>query len=137
MLHSGVGSCLRWSGACLSATTVPEVTTGRAASQSALGSCGPSWRTVTSFKKATVTYQAALSHWFVKLTLQFMFCFVIRVLDTTGHVGSERAALPPTVAVRVSLWVPPAFLDSGPGDPAAGWRPPAGSVRRGAVQNHL
>lgn len=56
-----------------------------------------------------------------------------RVSDTTGHVGSERAALPPTVAVCVSLWVPPAFLYSSPGDPAAGWRPPAGSVRRDVV----
>lgn len=57
----------------------------------------------------------------------------IRVSDASGHVGGEWAALPPTVAVRVSVgFTGPlalcAFLDPGCGDRAAGCRPPAGSI---------
>lgn len=75
--------------------------------------------------KATVSYLATLS--LVQIT-DCAFLFVIRVSDSAWLVGSEWAALPPTVAICMSQWVPPAFLDSGPGDPSAGWRPPAGSV---------
>lgn len=57
--------------------------------------------------------------------------FDIRVSDTSWHVGGERPALSPAVAVYVSQRITPAFLDSGPGDPAAGYRPPAGSISRG------
>lgn len=75
--------------------------------------------------KTTVSYLATLS---LVLLMDCAFLFVIRVSDSTWHVGSEWTALPPTVAIYMSQWVPPTFLDSGPGDPAAGRRPPAGSV---------
>lgn len=53
-----------------------------------------------------------------------------RVSDASWHMGGERAALPPTMAV----WVSVGFTDSlGPGCGvlAAGLRPPAGSVSGG------
>lgn len=79
-----------------------------------------------SVNKATVMYWAALS-----LTRMDSASFVIRVSDTSRHVGGERPALSPAVAVYVSQRITSAFLDSGPGDPAAGNRPPAGSISRG------
>lgn len=55
-----------------------------------------------------------------------------RVSDTSGHLGGEWAALPPSVALWVSVGVTgplavSAFLDPGFGDGTAGCRPPAGS----------
>lgn len=60
----------------------------------------------------------------------------VRVSDTSWHVGGERAALPPAVAVWGSAGFAgtlagSASLDPGPGDPAAGYRPPAGSISGG------
>lgn len=61
---------------------------------------------------------------------------IVRVSNTSWHVGGEWAALPPPVA----LWGPQGFTDSlaasapldpGCGDAAAGCRPPPGSVSGG------
>lgn len=79
-----------------------------------------------SVNKATVAYCAVLS--FAHMDSA---SFVIRISDTSWHVGGERPALSPAVAVYVSQRITPAFLDSGPGDPAAGYRPPAGSISWG------
>lgn len=63
-----------------------------------------------------------------------------RVSNTSRHVGGERIARPPPVAV----WVPVGFthslavctsMDPGSGDPAADCRPPAGSISGGHVDN--
>lgn len=64
----------------------------------------------------------------------------VRVSDTSWHMGGERAALPPTVAVWVSVGftgplVVSASLDPGPGDSAAGYRPPAGFISGGRNNN--
>lgn len=59
-----------------------------------------------------------------------------RVSDTAGYMGGEWAALPPSVAVLVSVGftvqlVLSAFLGPGAGDYAAGCRPPTGSFSGG------
>lgn len=88
---------------CLSATTVPEVTTGRAASLAALGSYKQSWQRVKVFIFFLngVSYQAnvPLVH---LIDCRFFFFFVIRVSNSTWLVGSGWAALPPTLAVHMS-----------------------------------
>lgn len=81
-----------------------------------------------------VSYQATLP---LLHTTDCLFLFVIRVSDSTWLVGSEWAAWPPIVAIHMLQWVLPAPMDSGFGDPTAEWRPPAGSVSWGAVQNNL
>lgn len=76
--------------------------------------------------------------------LVFMYCALhglmwtlcVRVSDASRHMGGEWAALPPTVAVRVSVrfidpLAVPALLDPDSGDPAAGCRAPACSFSRG------
>lgn len=59
-----------------------------------------------------------------------------RVSDPSGHVGGERAPLPPPVALHASQgFADPlaaaACLDSGSGNLSAGYRAPAGSIRGG------
>lgn len=79
-----------------------------------------------SVNKATVAYCAVLPFAHTDSA-----SFVIRVSDTSRHVGGERPALSPAVAVYVSQRITPAFLDSGPRDPAAGYRPSASSISWG------
>lgn len=62
LCFSGVLWCRRWSGACLCATTTPEVSAGRTASAAVRGSYGPSWPTVTSLLNCCqAEYEPALS----------------------------------------------------------------------------
>lgn len=53
-----------------------------------------------------------------------------RVSDPSWHVGGERAALPPTMAVCVSVGFT-GSLGPGRGVPAAGLRPASGSISGG------
>lgn len=68
-------------------------------------------------------------------------CLVhVRVSDTSWHMGGERAALPPSVALWVSVGftgplVASASLDPGSGNSDAVSRPPARSVSGG--ENNL
>ena len=137
LCFSGVGWCLQRSGACLSATTAPQVPTGRAASAAALCSYRPSWPTVTATRHSH-THVVRLHA--VPRGHERRLFGADRPAESSGLVGGERAARSPAVAVWESAGfaVPlavPACLGPGPGDAAAGCRPPAGSLSGG--RNHL
>lgn len=88
---SGGGWCLRWSGVRLCVTTAAEGRSGRPALAAAPVSFGPSWRTVRR-DLYSVSWGVGLSS---SLSVR-------RVLHSSGHVGGERSAPPPRVAVCLS-----------------------------------
>lgn len=126
---SGVGWSVPWNGVCLSATTMPEVSTGKTALPPALVSYGPSWQTV----------RLKLNKCNAMWTLGYQGCvisFGTRVSNPSWHVGGEWAPLPPFVALHASEGLADplaaaASLDPGSGDLSAGYRASAGSVCRG------
>lgn len=111
---------------CLSATTTPEATTGRTALPPALVSYRPSWPMVR-LKVNKCEVDPRFSIQVVSSPLG------TRVSDPSGHVGGERAPLPPPVVLHASQWVADplaaaACLGPGSGNLSAGYRAPAGSI---------
>lgn len=129
---SGVGWWVPWNGVCLSATTMPEASTGKTALPPALVSYRPSWQTVR------VKRNKCNAMW-ISGNQGCVVSFGARVSNPSWHVGGEWAPLPPFVALHASEGlVDPlaaaASLDPGSGNLSAGYRASAGSVCRGRNQ---
>lgn len=111
---------------CLPATTTPEATTGRTALPPALVSYGPSRQTVRA-KANECDVDPRFPMEVVPSPLG------TRAPDPSGHVGGERAPLPPPLALHASQgFADPlaaaACLDPGSGNLSAGYWAPAGSI---------
>lgn len=126
---SGVGWWVPWNGVCLSATTMPEVSTGKTAFPPALVSYRPSWQ------KVKVKLNKCNAMW-ISGYQGCVVSFGARVSNPSWHVGGLWTPLPPFVALHASegLADPLAAatsLDPGSGNLSAGYRASAGSVCRG------